>query len=184
MILLTISAVLPQFKPPPCTGNCREASWWQLVILYISLLLTALGAGGIRPCVVAFGADQFDESNPKNKTKTWNFFNWYYFCMGFSMLLAVTVVVYIQDNVGWGLGLGIPTAAMAISVVSFIAGYPMYRRLEPSGSPFTRLVQVMVAAYRKRKVAMVDDARLLYENDELDAPISLGGKLLHTKHMR
>lgn len=186
MLLLTVSAVLPQFRPVPCTGNdtCQEASWWQLGVLYVSLLLTALGAGGIRPCVVAFGADQFDESNPKNKTKTWNFFNWYYFCMGFSMLLAVTVVVYIQDNVGWGLGLGIPTAAMVVSVVSFVAGYPMYRRLEPAGSPFTRLVQVLVAAYRKRKVAMVEDARMLYENDEMDAPISLGGKLTHTKQLR
>lgn len=187
MGLLTISAVLPVFRPAQCTGAndvCQEASWWQLGVLYISLLMTALGAGGIRPCVVAFGADQFDESDPKNKTKTWSFFNWYYFCMGFSMLLAVTVVVYIQDNVGWGLGLGIPTAAMAASVVSFVAGYGMYRRLDPAGSPFTRLVQVLVAAYRKRKVGMVEDARMLYENDEMDAPISLGGKLIHTKQLR
>ncbi|KAJ6796804.1 Uncharacterized protein M6B38_220345 [Iris pallida] len=185
MVTLTLSAVLPRFRPPPCTGgssNCVEASAWQLAVLYVSLLLTAIGAGGIRPCVVAFGAEQFDESDPKGKTRTWNFFNWYYFCMGVSILLAVTVVVYIQDNVGWGWGLGIPAMAMALSVASFVAGYPMYRRLDPSGSPFTRLAQVVVAAFRKRKVAMVSDPSLLYENDELDAPISLFGKLLHTKH--
>ncbi|KAJ0987207.1 hypothetical protein J5N97_005563 [Dioscorea zingiberensis] len=188
MISLTISAVLPQFRPPPCSdGNnqaCREASSWQLGVFYLSLLMTALGAGGIRPCVVAFGADQFDESNPKEKTRTWNFFNWYYFCMGVSILLAVTVVVYIQDNVGWGWGLGIPAIAMGISIVSFVVGYPMYRRFEPAGSPFTRLVQVMVAAFRKRKLAMVSDPSLLYENDQLDASISLYGKLGHTKNFR
>ncbi|KAH7655905.1 Proton-dependent oligopeptide transporter family protein [Dioscorea alata] len=186
MISLTISAVLPHFRPPPCGGNqvCQEATSWQLGVLYISLLLTALGAGGIRPCVVAFGADQFDESNPKEKTRTWNFFNWYYFCMGVSMLLAVTVIVYIQDNVGWGWGFGIPTIAMAMSIVSFVGGYGMYRRLEPAGSPFTRLVQVMVAAYRKRKLPMVSDPSFLYENDEVDAAISLFGKLGHTKNFR
>ncbi|XP_040995966.1 protein NRT1/ PTR FAMILY 3.1 [Juglans microcarpa x Juglans regia] len=187
MILLTLSAVLPKLRPPPCqvgTQVCQEADFGQVAILYISLLLGALGSGGIRPCVVAFGADQFDETDPKQNTKTWKYFNWYYFVMGVSILVAVTVLVYIQDNVGWGWGLGVPTIAMLISIVTFIGGYPLYRNLDPAGSPFTRLVQVMVAAYRKRKLPMVSDPKLLYQNDELDASISLGGKLLHTKHMK
>ncbi|KAK9998148.1 hypothetical protein SO802_017751 [Lithocarpus litseifolius] len=186
MISLTLSAVLPQLRPPPCKGDqvCREADAGQEAILYISLLLGALGSGGIRPCVVAFGADQFDETDPKQNTKTWTFFNWYYFVMGASILVAVTVLVYIQDNVGWGWGLGIPTIAMLISVITFIIGYPLYRNLDPVGSPFTRLVQVIVAAYKKRKLPMVYDPKLLYQNDELDASISLAGKLVHTKHMK
>ncbi|PQP95712.1 protein NRT1/ PTR FAMILY 3.1 [Prunus yedoensis var. nudiflora] len=186
MISLTVSAILPQLRPPPCQHNqvCKEADGGQLAILYASLLLGAVGSGGIRPCVVAFGADQFDETDEKQTTKTWNYFNWYYFVMGVSILLAVTVLVYIQDNIGWGLGLGIPTIAMFISIIIFIAGYPLYRNLDPAGSPFTRLIQVSVAAYKKRKLPLVSDHRLLYQNDELDAPISLGGKLLHTKHMK
>lgn len=186
MISLTLSAVLPQLRPPPCKGDqvCREADAGQEAILYLSLLLGALGSGGIRPCVVAFGADQFDETDPKQNAKTWTFFNWYYFVMGASILVAVTVLVYIQDNVGWGWGLGIPTIAMLISVITFIIGYPLYRNLDPVGSPFTRLVQVIVAAYKKRKLPMVCDPKLLYQNDELDASISLAGKLVHTKHMK
>lgn len=186
MISLTVSAVLPQLRPPPCDHNqvCEEADGGQLAILYTSLLLGALGSGGIRPCVVAFGADQFDESDPKQNTKTWSYFNWYYFVMGASMLVAVTVLVYIQDNIGWGWGLGIPTIAMFLSVVTFMVGYPLYRNLDPAGSPFTRLIQVFVAAYKKRKLPMVSDPILLYQNDELDAPISISGKLLHTKHMK
>uniref|UniRef100_A0A2P2MCI6 Nitrite transporter n=2 Tax=Rhizophora mucronata TaxID=61149 RepID=A0A2P2MCI6_RHIMU len=183
---LTLSAVLPNLRPPPCNGDqvCQEADAGQLAILYASLLLTALGAGGIRPCVVAFGADQFDETDPKQSKKTWRYFNWYYFVMGASILIAVTVLVYVQDNIGWGWGLGIPTIAMSISIIFFVAGYPLYRNLDPAGSPFTRLLQVIVAAVRKRKLSMVSDSRLLYWNDELDAPISMGGKLLHTKHMQ
>ncbi|KAH9771859.1 protein NRT1/ PTR FAMILY 3.1 [Citrus sinensis] len=186
MICLTISAILPQLRPPPCEGEqvCQEANKGQVAILYVSLLLAALGSGGIRPCVVAFGADQFDETDPKQATKTWKYFNWYYFVMGAAILVAVTVLVYIQDNIGWGWGLGIPTFAMFLSIIAFLIGYPLYRNLDPAGSPFTRLLQVCVAAFRKRKLTMVTDPKLLYENEELDAAISLGGKLLHTKHMK
>ncbi|KAL3336730.1 hypothetical protein AABB24_029407 [Solanum stoloniferum] len=186
MIILTLSAILPQLRPPSCKDDeyCKEANSSQLAILYVSLLLTAFGSGGIRPCVVAFGADQFDENDPNQKTQTWKFFNWYYFSMGFSMLVAVTVIVYIQDNIGWGVGFGVPTIAMLISIVVFIFGYPLYRNLDPAGSPFTRLVQVCVAAYKKRKLDMVNDTNLLYQNQELDTDISTAGKLVHTKQMK
>ncbi|EOY02086.1 Major facilitator superfamily protein [Theobroma cacao] len=185
MTSLTLSAILPQFRPPPCKGEevCQQATAGQLAILYGSLLLGALGSGGIRPCVVAFGADQFDETDPKQSTKTWKYFNWYYFVMGASILVAVTVLVYIQDNFGWGWGLGIPTIAMFLSIITFIAGYPLYRHMDPAGSPFTRLLQVSVAAFKKRKLTMVTDPQLLYRNEELDAAISLGGKLVHTEQM-
>lgn len=186
MISLTLSAVLPNFRPPPCKHDqiCEEADSGQLAILYVSLLLTALGSGGIRPCVVSFGADQFDENDPEQKTTTWKFFNWYYFCMGASILVATTVIVYVQDNVGWGWGLGIPTAAMFLSIIAFIFGFPLYRKVDPAGSPFTRLLQVCMAAYRKRNVPMVSDHKMLYQNEDLDAAISVGGELVHTKSMK
>ncbi|RLM55459.1 hypothetical protein C2845_PM10G06200 [Panicum miliaceum] len=188
MALLTVSAALPQFRPPPCkpggAAACQEAAPWQLAVLYASLLLNAVGAGGYRPCIVAFGADQFDESRAAERARSWGFFNWYYFCNGASMLLAVTAVVYVQDNVGWGWGLGVPAVCMGVSVAAFVAGYPMYRRLDPAGSPFTRLAQVVVAAAKKRRLPARDvDASALYENDDLDAPISMYGKLVHTDQL-
>ena len=42
----------------------------------------------------------------------------------------------------------------------------------PEGSPFKWLLQVVVAAFRKRKVDVPEDAGLLYHNKELDAPIA------------
>ncbi|XP_038706040.1 protein NRT1/ PTR FAMILY 3.1-like [Tripterygium wilfordii] len=184
MTILTLSAILPQLRPPPCKGDevCQEAGTGQLAILYISLILGALGSGGIRPCVAAFGAEQFDEKDPNQTTKTWKYFNWYYFVMGVAILLAVTVLVYIQDNIGWGWGLGIPTVAMFISVVPFILGYRLYRNLDPAGSPFTRLVQVSVSAFKKRNLS-ISDPKVLYQNDELDASICIDGKLIHSEEM-
>lgn len=187
MASLTLSATLPHLRPPTCEFHqpCEEANSLQLGILYISLLLATVGTGGIRPCVVNFGADQFDETDPNQKKKLSKYFNWYYFVMGVSVLMAVTVVIYIQDNIGWGLGLGIPTVLMFLSCVTLVAGYPLYRKTEPAGSPFTRLLQVAVAAFKKRKMRVDDDdLRLLYENDDLDAAISTGGKLVHTSQMK
>uniref|UniRef100_A0A0D6QZH3 Major facilitator superfamily (MFS) profile domain-containing protein n=1 Tax=Araucaria cunninghamii TaxID=56994 RepID=A0A0D6QZH3_ARACU len=183
MIVLTVSAVMPTLRPPPCKEVCKEASSGQLGILYFSLLLTALGSGGIRPCVVAFGADQFDEKDPEQGKKLWNFFNWYYFCMGLSILTAVTVIVYIQDNIGWGWGLGIPAAAMAVSIVTFFMGLPLYRHFKPAGSPLTRLLQVIVAAIRKRHLTRPADQSLLYQDKEKDAVISPSGTLTHTNQL-
>ncbi|OWM89356.1 hypothetical protein CDL15_Pgr024104 [Punica granatum] len=187
MTCLTLSASLPQLRPPPCQSDhhpCQEANTGQLSILYVALLLGAVGSGGIRPCVVAFGADQFDESDPRQSTKIWKYFNWYYFVMGASVLVAVTVLVYIQENVGWGWGLGIPTVLMFLSVVALVFGYPLYRKMEPAGSPFTRLLQVSVAAFQKRTLPALEDPWMLYKNEELDALISIDGKLVHTSQMR
>ncbi|KAA8538008.1 hypothetical protein F0562_027412 [Nyssa sinensis] len=186
LVSITISAVLPQLRPPPCPTqeNCKEASTLQLWVLYISLLLTSLGTGGIRPCVVTFAADQFDLTKSKTEAPGWSFFNIYFFCMAMASLSALTVVVYIQDNVGWGWGLGLPTIAMALSIIAFVVGSSLYKKLKPGGSPLTRLAQVIVAAAKKRKVVAPHDPTFLYENKELDADISCNGRLLHTDQFK
>ncbi|KAG2627522.1 protein NRT1/ PTR FAMILY 3.1-like [Panicum virgatum] len=192
MLGLVAAALAPALRPAPCAAaasataaappSCQRACGGQLAMLYLSLLLTALGGGGIRPCVVAFGADQFGR-RPGGEQK-WSYFNLYFFSMGLAVLLALTIVVYIQENVGWGWGFGIPAIAMFLSVLSFVAGYPLYVKVKPEGSPFKRLLQVLVAAFRKRKVDVPEDAGLLYHNKELDAPIAADGRLLHTDQLR
>ncbi|KAL2895812.1 Protein NRT1/ PTR FAMILY 3.1 [Bienertia sinuspersici] len=157
-------AILPQLHPTPCPTqvNCQEATPKQLWVLYLALLLTSLGTGGLRPCVVTFAANQFDMTKSGVAGRKWNYFNWYYFCMGVATLTALTVIVYIQDNVGWGWGLGIPTIAMTVSVIAFVIGYPLYVKIKPAGSPLVRIVQVAVAAWKKRNVVRPADASLLW----------------------
>ncbi|KAE8688382.1 Protein NRT1/ PTR FAMILY 3.1 [Hibiscus syriacus] len=183
LICITISAVLPSLRPLPCPTqiNCQEASDFQLWVLYISLLLTSLGTGGIRPCVVTFAADQFGSDKViTGRSEKWNFFNWYYFSMGLATLTALTVVVYVQEHVGWGWGLGIPTIAMIISIIAFLIGSPLYKKMKPGGSPLIRLAQVMVAAIKKRHEIAPDNPKLLYHNNELDSDITVHGRLVHT----
>ena len=103
--------------------------------------------------------------------------------MGMETLTALTILVYIQEHVGWGWGLGVPTIAMALSIIAFLVGSPFYKRIKPAGSPLVRLAQVIVAAVKKRK-EVPEDPALLYENRELDAAISLHVRLLHTNQFK
>jgi POT family len=114
----------------------------------------------------------------------YSFFNLYFFSMGFTSLLALTLVVYIQDNVGWGWGFGIPTIVMALSVIFFVVGYPLYIRIKPGGSPLTRLTQVLVAAVKKRNAVQPDDVSSFYQDKELDADLSITGRLVHTDQLK
>ncbi|KAL5546764.1 hypothetical protein UlMin_006451 [Ulmus minor] len=186
MISLTISAVLPSLRPPACPYrvNCVEASKQQLWILYIALFLTSLGSGGIRPNVVTFAADQLDMSKKGVAKRGWNFFSLFFFSLALAALAALIVVVYIQENVGWGWGLGILAIVTAVSIVAFVVGAPLYRKIKPGGSPLVRLVQVIVAAFRKRNVQIPEDRMVLYESSELDAAISLQGRLLHSNQYK
>ncbi|KAF5452647.1 hypothetical protein F2P56_027621 [Juglans regia] len=167
MLILTLAVSLPSLKPPRClesdVENCRKASTLQLAVFYGALYTLAVGTGGTKPNISTIGADQFDEFDPKEKAHKLSFFNWWMFSIFFGTLFANTVLVYIQDNVGWTLGYGLPTLGLAISIIIFLAGTPFYRHKVPSGSPFTRMARVIVAALRKWKVHIPNDPKELYE---------------------
>ncbi|CAN1346929.1 Protein NRT1/ PTR FAMILY 1.1 [Linum perenne] len=127
--------MLPQLRPPHCNQssiNCETpATPTQLAILYTSLGLISLGSGCLVPCSMAFGADQIDhKDNPSNARVLQGFFNWYYAITGVAMLLGVTVVVYIQDNYGWGVGFAVPAFLVLFSTLLFLLPSSIYVKHE------------------------------------------------------
>ena len=62
MVMLAASACIPGLTPGP---GQEKANGLQNLILYGSLYIVALGTGGIKPNVSAFGADQFDVTDPQ-----------------------------------------------------------------------------------------------------------------------
>ncbi|KAK8548660.1 hypothetical protein V6N13_054562 [Hibiscus sabdariffa] len=169
MALLTLSVSVPGLKPPPChqpnVQDCKKASTLQLAVFFGALYILAIGAGGTRPSISTIGADQFDDFHPKEKAQKLSFFNWWVFSIFFGTLFANTALIYIQDNVGWTLGYGLPTVGIIVSVLIFIAGTPFYRHQKPVGSPITRMTSVIVAAARKWRVPLPSDPKELYELD-------------------
>uniref|UniRef100_A0A803M543 Uncharacterized protein n=1 Tax=Chenopodium quinoa TaxID=63459 RepID=A0A803M543_CHEQI len=151
--LLTLSATLPSLE---CLNHERSikgagcSSHLQIMMFFAALYLAAVGQGGHKPCVQAFGADQFDGEHLRESKSKSSFFNWWYFgvCMG--AFLGTGVLSYIQDNLSWGLGFGIPCILMVIAQLIFLLGTITYRyTMKSEGeNPFKRIGRVFVAAAR------------------------------------
>ncbi|PSR84883.1 Protein NRT1/ PTR FAMILY 8.3 like [Actinidia chinensis var. chinensis] len=185
MCTLTLSASVPAFKPAECVGSiCPSATPAQYAVFFFGLYLIALGTGGIKPCVSSFGADQFDDTDPKERVKKGSFFNWFYFSINIGALVSSSLIVWIQENAGWGLGFGIPAVFMAIAIGSFFSGTPLYRFQKPGGSPLTRMCQVLVASFRKWNLNVPTDTSLLYETPDKTSAIEGSRKLQHTDELK
>ncbi|XP_024400237.1 protein NRT1/ PTR FAMILY 8.2 isoform X2 [Physcomitrium patens] len=184
MSLMVISASLPSLRPLPCgTSPCKASSSADLAVLYLGMYLIALGSGGLKPCLSSLGADQFDETHEKERRLSAVYFNWYFFSFVVGGLLGVTVLVYIQDNIGYDVGYGICLALVAVSLVVFVAGFHRYRRKPPSQSPLTRILQVIVAAFRKLR-SPHPPPEYLYEIDDKEATQLGFQKIDHTSSCR
>lgn len=139
-------------------------------MFFLSLYLVAIAQGGHKPCVQAFGADQFDRDDPiENKAKS-SFFNWWYFSLCAGASATMLIVVYIQDNLNWSLGFGLPCIVMAVSLVVFLLGTKTYRfgSKREKTNPFVRIGKVFVSAVRNWKIQTpsLEAQELLQPNHE------------------
>lgn len=155
--LLTLSAVLLGGAGCQNIDNNSVCSFLnlQVYVFFFSLYLVSVGLAGHKPCVQAFGADQFDGNDPVECKAKSSFFNWWYFCMCSGTLLSVTILNYIEDNLSWALGFGIPCVLMVVALVVFLFGTTSYRysiRGEVE-SPFGRISRVFVAAIKNFRAA-------------------------------
>ncbi|XP_020596763.1 protein NRT1/ PTR FAMILY 6.4 [Phalaenopsis equestris] len=156
--LLTMATSLSSMQPPACTRillqehECVPASGGQQAMLFAALYTIAAGAGGIKANVSGFGSDQFDMNDPKEEKAMLFFFNRFYFCISLGSLFAVTVLFYLQDNVGRGWGYGISAGVMVAAMLILFAGTTRYRFRRPQGSPLTVVWRVVWQAWRKRGV--------------------------------
>ncbi|KAG2718743.1 hypothetical protein I3760_03G234300 [Carya illinoinensis] len=164
---LAISTKLPQLRPPTCGAtatDCKQANGFQMGILYVSLYLISIGTGGLKSSVSGFGTDQFDEKDEKEKAQMAYFFNRFFFFISFGALTAVTVLVYLQDEVGRSWAYGICSVSMCIAIMVFLSGTKRYRYKKSMGSPIVHIFQVIVAATRKRNMDLHFNAGSLYED--------------------
>ncbi|KHN07607.1 Protein NRT1/ PTR FAMILY 5.6 isoform B [Glycine soja] len=180
--LLTMSQFIPNLKP--CNNDiCHQPRKVHEVVFFLALYCIALGTGGFKPCLESFGGDQFDGDNLEERKKKMSFFNWWTFTFSIALLLATTVVVYVQDFVSWGVAYLILAMFMALTIIAFYVGIPFYRyRMRPNANPFIPILQVLIASIRKRNLSCPSNPALLCE-----VPMSENsqGRLLnHTSRLR
>ncbi|OVA17763.1 Proton-dependent oligopeptide transporter family [Macleaya cordata] len=160
--LLTMSEMIPSLKPCD-TDSCQNPKKLHEVVFFLALYLISFGTAGHKPCLESFGADQFDDDHTEERRKKMSYFNWWNFALCAGILLGVTVIVYVQDDVSWAIADIVLTSVMAISIVVFLMGRRFYRYRLPEGSPLTPMLQVLVAAIAKRNLPLPSNPGLLYE---------------------
>ena len=158
LAMLAFSTLLSSGGHRQCTttagGQACAPSTLQVAFFYASLYIVAVAQGGHKPCVQAFGADQFDQSDPNESVSRSSFFNWWYFGMCGGTAVTLVLLSYVQDNIGWGLGFGIPCAVMAAALAVFLLGTRTYRYYVTSakGALFARAAEAF-AEWRSRPKA-------------------------------
>ncbi|KAM0053597.1 putative proton-dependent oligopeptide transporter family, PTR2 family proton/oligopeptide symporter [Helianthus debilis subsp. tardiflorus] len=178
--LLWLTSIVPQLTPSSCQEpgrGCSPPTRAQFGFLYASFGIMSIGSACIRPCSIAFGADQL--KHHKNQRLIDSYFNWYYASATISTAIASTVVVYIQDRFGWRVGFAVPVLAMFCSVLMFLLGSPLYVKVKVDKSPFSGLIQVLIVAFRNRKIRLHPDDCYNYSNDMDQVELTDGLRFLN-----
>ncbi|XP_038709042.1 protein NRT1/ PTR FAMILY 1.2-like isoform X2 [Tripterygium wilfordii] len=158
MALLWSTAMIPGARPPPCnqfSDSCESPTTAQLIFLYICFGIMSVGSGGIRSSSLAFGADQLVNREKMKSSRTLeSYFSWYYVSVSASLIVAFTCIVYIQKNLGWKVGFGVPVVLMFFSALSFFLASCWYVKSKGKASLVTGFAHVLVASYRNRHVQL------------------------------
>lgn len=147
--MLTFSALLPTTNSSNKTAS-SSAPKLQLVLSFVSLYVIGIGQGGHKPCVQAFGADQFDDHSPQEAKSKSSFFNWWFFGTCFGSFVSMLVVTYAEENLSWSFGFGIPLIVMVVAFIVFLCGTHTYRYSvkQYDRSPYVRIGRVFLSALR------------------------------------
>jgi POT family proton-dependent oligopeptide transporter len=112
-----------------CLGHAALAAWENKMGLYIGLVIIAMGAGGIKPCVSAHVGDQFTVANRDLVQKVFDIF---YFSVNFGSFFATLAIPYLYAKYSPALAFGLPGVLMAVSTVIFWIGRKYYHHVPPT----------------------------------------------------
>ncbi|XP_066543990.1 solute carrier family 15 member 2 [Amia ocellicauda] len=119
----------------------------------VGLVLIAFGTGGIKPCVAAFGGDQFEEEHLEERRK---FFSIFYMSINGGSVLSTLITPILRGDVQcfggdcYALAFGVPAALMIIALVVFIAGSGMYKKDPPQGNILLQVCKCIGFAIKNR----------------------------------
>ncbi|GLH14543.1 Peptide transporter family 1 [Gryllus bimaculatus] len=114
----------------------------------IGLLLIAFGTGGIKPCVSAFGGDQF--ILPQQEKQMAQFFSFFYFAINSGSLISTFLTPVLREDVQcfdqsscYPLAFGVPAVLMIVSILVFVAGKNLYIIKKPQGNVVMQVSKCM-----------------------------------------
>ncbi|NWZ62816.1 S15A1 protein, partial [Acrocephalus arundinaceus] len=126
-----------------------------IALSMIGLILIALGTGGIKPCVSAFGGDQFEDDQEKQRSY---FFSLFYLSINAGSLLSTLITPILRalecgihtKQECYPLAFGIPAILMAVALVVFVVGSKMYKKVKPQGNIMLEVSKCVGFAIKNR----------------------------------
>jgi solute carrier family 15 (oligopeptide transporter), member 1 len=98
-----------------------------------------MGTGGIKPCVSAFGGDQF--KIPQQIKQLATFFSLFYMAINAGSLISTFITPILREDVKcfgqndcFSLAFGVPGILMVVSIFIFVFGRRFYVVKKPSGN--------------------------------------------------
>lgn len=182
LAVLVLTSDYSGLRPPSCTPTltapCPAAGTKYMAPIYVALYTIALGSGLVKAGLPPLGAQQFDELDPLEKKQSVHYFTWFYFSQNIGLLISFSLSVYILSFVSKDWGFAWLLIFNVVAFLVFLVGTRQYRHKKPSGSFLTRMLQVTVATFLKRKLVIPEATGSLY-----DAPVS-GGWLERSRKLR
>ncbi|KAI4472049.1 oligopeptide transporter-related [Holotrichia oblita] len=125
-----------------------------ILMTVIGLTLISVGTGGSKPCLAAFGGDQF--RLPQQRDQLQQFFSLFYFSInlgGFVGMIITPImrksVTCFGDDTCYALGFGFPALLILLSILIFIMGQHWYRMKSPKENIVLQFVKcTCYALYR------------------------------------
>uniref|UniRef100_A0A8C5NTM5 Solute carrier family 15 member 2 n=1 Tax=Junco hyemalis TaxID=40217 RepID=A0A8C5NTM5_JUNHY len=148
-IVYVVGHLIKSVGAIPSLGNQAV----HVVLSMVGLFLIALGTGGIKPCVSAFGGDQFEEEHTSERSK---FFSIFYLSINAGSLISTFVTPVLRGDVKcfgedcYALAFGVPAALMVLALVVFIAGSGLYRKTPPQGNVLLEVCKCIGFALKNR----------------------------------
>uniref|UniRef100_A0AAQ5XVX0 Solute carrier family 15 member 2 n=1 Tax=Amphiprion ocellaris TaxID=80972 RepID=A0AAQ5XVX0_AMPOC len=148
-IVYVIGHVVKSVGAIPTVGG-RDV---HIALSMLGLILIAFGTGGIKPCVAAFGGDQFEDEHVRERQK---FFSIFYMSINAGSLLSTIITPILRGDVQcfggdcYALAFGVPAALMVVALVVFIAGSGMYKKNPLQGNILLEVCNCVGFALRNR----------------------------------
>lgn len=113
------------------------------------LVVIGFGTGGIKPCVSAFGADQFDKGQERMLSI---YFSMFYFSINAGSMIStfISPIFRAQPCLGqdscYPLSFGVPAVLMVVATGIFMVGSPWYRKNPPTENVFGEVARLVGGA--------------------------------------
>lgn len=130
-----------------CAGHaCLALFENSLQGFMFGLVLIAIGAGGIKPCVSANVGDQFDKNNEHLISKAFSLF---YFSINFGAFFSTLLTPWLMKTYGPAVAFGVPGILMGIATFVFWLGNKKYVKVPPTGYKKENFVAINLYALTK-----------------------------------